>query len=83
DMTQLVDRYPQLLGIGIDETTALVVTKSRARVVGKGRVCFYDRRLPVMPGQLDHVALPAGSEFDLVARQVTVDTRGAARGDGD
>lgn len=75
DMTRLVNRYPQLLGIGIDETTAIIVQKQRAEVVGRGRVCFYDRRLPVVPGELDHIALPAGSAYDLVKREVLVDRR--------
>ena len=74
DMTQLVNKYPQILGIGIDETTAIVVRKSRAKVVGRGRVYFYDRNLPVYPDRSDYVALPAGSEYDLVERQVIRDT---------
>lgn len=68
DMTQLVDKYPQLLGIGIDEATAIIVTKSTARVVGRGKVHFYDRRVPVVPEQDDFIALSAGQCFDLVER---------------
>ncbi|MCR9291679.1 MAG: cyanophycinase [bacterium] len=70
DMTQLVDRYPQLLGIGIDETTALVVEKSLARVVGQGQVYFYDRNLPVCQDRPDYIALQAGQIFDLAERKV-------------
>ncbi len=74
DMTELVDRYPQLLGIGIDEATAIIVRKSQADVVGRGRVHFYNRKLPVYPGQPDFVALPAGSTYDLAKREVLNDT---------
>ena len=74
DMTGLVKRYPQLLGIGIDESTAIVVQKSTARVVGRGKVHFYDRNQPVSPGEPDYVALTAGSEYDLVKRKVLKDT---------
>lgn len=70
DMTTLVDRHPQLLGIGIDETTAIEVSGSLARVSGAGKVFFYDRRQPVMPGQADYLALPAGKTFDLVQRAI-------------
>lgn len=42
DMSLLVKTYPQLLGIGIDEGTAIVVKQSVAEVVGKGNVAFYD-----------------------------------------
>ena len=75
DMTQLVDTYPQLLGIGIDEATALIVRGSTAQVVGRGQVFFYDRRLPVYPDQPDFLALPAGSSYDLARRVVVEDSR--------
>ncbi len=74
DMTQLVNRYPQMLGIGLDEATAIIVQKSSAKVVGRGRVFFYDRNLPVYPNKPDYVALPAGSEYDLAKRKVVKDT---------
>lgn len=70
DMTSLVDRYPQLLGIGIDEATAIVVRKSNATVVGRGKVHFYDREKPVYPDQSDYTALEAGQRYDLEARAV-------------
>jgi len=70
DMTQLVNRYPQLLGIGIDEATAIIVSKSRAEVVGKGKVHFYDRNQPVVPGKDDFVAVSDDQVYDLVQRKV-------------
>ena len=73
DMTQLMEHHPQLLGIGIDETTAIVVKKSEARVVGKGKVHFYDRRKPVYPDKPDYVALAKGSTYDLKARKILWD----------
>ena len=72
-MTQLVDRYPQLLGIGLDEATAIVVEKSKAKVIGRGKVHFYDRNVPVIPGTDDFIALKAGSTFDLAKRVVVKD----------
>ncbi|XZE32699.1 cyanophycinase [Pirellulaceae bacterium SH501] len=68
DMTQLVNRYPQLLGIGIDETTAIIVSGSKATVTGKGKVYFYDRRQAVYPDRPDYIALTEGQSFDLVKR---------------
>ncbi len=70
DMTQLVNRYPQLLGIGLDEATAIIVQKSKAEVVGRGKVHFYDRNQPVIPGTDDFLALEDGSYFDLATRKV-------------
>lgn len=70
DMTKLVKRYPQLLGIGIDESTALVVQKSRAEIIGRGKVYFYDRNEPVIPGDDDYLAVGDGEAFDLAKRRV-------------
>ena len=70
DMTQLVDKYPQMLGIGIDETTAIVVRKSRAEVVGAGKVYFYNRNIAVEEGKPDYTAVAAGGVYDLLKREV-------------
>lgn len=68
DMTQLMERYPQLLGIGLDEATAIVVQKSVAEVTGRGQAHFYNRRLPVYPDRPDYLSLSAGSRYDLAER---------------
>lgn len=73
DMTQLVNRYPQLLGIGLDERTAIVVQKSIAEVVGDGKVHFYDRRKPVWPDRADYDAYESGTIYDLSLRKVVED----------
>ncbi len=69
DMTSLVNRYPQLLGIGIDEGTALVVKKGIGQVKGDGSVHFYDRRRPVVEGEKDYLTIEAGQAFNLVERK--------------
>lgn len=46
DMSSLIQTYPQLLGIGIDESTALIVQGHLAEVVGAGRVSFYNAQSP-------------------------------------
>lgn len=68
DMTGLMKRYPQYLGIGIDETTAIVVTGSTAEVIGKSRVAFFDYlKKPV--ADKDYLELAAGEKYDLKARK--------------
>jgi cyanophycinase len=64
-MLDVVRRYPDLLGIGIDEGTALIVTRDRAEIAGRGRVAFYNS---ADRGDLDYYFLDAGSTFDLAAR---------------
>lgn len=81
DMTQLINRYPQLLGIGLDEATAIIVQKSKAEVVGQGNAFFYDSDQPASADQRDqpdYVSLPAGSIYDLATRTVLVDTTEAS-----
>ena len=70
DMTSLVNRYPQLLGIGIDEGTALVVTGQQGAVEGKGQVHFYDRGKPVVKDKPDYESVADTGSYDLVARKI-------------
>jgi cyanophycinase len=70
DMTKLMKSYPQFLGIGLDEGTALVVKGHKAVVMGRGKVHLYDRCKPVEPLKPDHESFPAGSEYDLRERRV-------------
>lgn len=46
--------HPDLVGVGIDERTALVVEQGRGEVVGEGQVMFFDARAAKVE--------PAGSE---------------------
>ena len=70
EMTSLMKIYPQYLGIGLDEATAIVVKGSTADVIGKGRVYFYDANRKVEKGQPDFEALSAGGRYDLNERKV-------------
>jgi cyanophycinase len=70
DMTALMKAYPQLLGVGLDEATALVVTGHEAAVLGKGTAHFYDAGRPAEEGKPDYEAVKAGGRYDLKARKV-------------
>ncbi|HEY1065838.1 MAG TPA: cyanophycinase, partial [Pirellulales bacterium] len=69
DLNRLIEQYPQYLGIGIDETTAIVVHGSRAEVVGDFTVNFFDAR----NGELQRTSLSAGAVYDLVERREVVE----------
>jgi cyanophycinase len=71
DMTSLMEAYPQLLGIGIDEATAIVVAGSVAEVTGRGQVFFYDYSKGKPKGDTDYTALKSGDKYDLAKRQKT------------
>ncbi|MBI1831687.1 MAG: cyanophycinase [Planctomycetes bacterium] len=70
EMTQLMKVYPQYLGIGIDEATAIVVQGSTAEVLGKGKVHFYDAKRKFEKGNPDYEAISAGGGYELKERKI-------------
>ena len=71
DMTALMKVYPQYLGIGLDEATAIVVERQIATVMGRGQVHIYDHRQQTdASAEKDYQSLSAGTRFDLVERRV-------------
>jgi cyanophycinase len=70
DMTALVKTYPQILGIGIDESTALIVRGHVAEIMGKGEAHFYDRNKPVEKDKPDYESVKVGRRYDLKERKV-------------
>src|SRR5579859_2954892 len=61
DMVAVVEAHPQLLGIGIDESTAVIVQGDRFEVVGPSKVAIYEHGKP-------YYFLSAGDRFDLKTR---------------
>lgn len=72
DMTALVNTYPELLGIGLDEASSIVVQGKIATAFSRDgrKVHIYDRRKPVIPGEKDYILLSHGQRFDLQERKV-------------
>ncbi|QDU95961.1 cyanophycinase [Lignipirellula cremea] len=68
DMVSLVTRYPQLLGIGIDESTALIVQGEVGEVAGSGGVYFYDTAKKA-DGELQPDKVTDGQFYSLTARK--------------
>jgi cyanophycinase len=69
DLRALVGKLPQLLGLGIDEGTALEVRGSLATVLGTGKVAVFDARRD--RSSLAAQWLAAGDTFDLAAGVLT------------
>jgi len=69
DMTGLMKQYPQLLGIGIDEGTGIVVKGTTAEVIGKSKVGFYDPKTSTQPGEKDYLEVLSGGKYDLKNRK--------------
>ena len=64
DLRAVVKRFPQLLGIGLDETTGILVRKSKAQVLGKNAVFFLD------PASESESRVVEGQIYDLEKREV-------------
>ena len=69
DMTALMQKHPQFLGIGLDEATAIVVKGAAAEVLGRGKAHFYDTKKVRIPEGPDYDAYEAGSKYDLLTRK--------------
>jgi cyanophycinase len=74
DMLAVIERHPHLLGIGIDEGTAVIVQGDRAEVVGRSAVAFYNA---VDRDTLPYYFLHAGGVFDLGQRRTVAGRPGA------
>ena len=61
DMADVIKVHPDLLGIGIDESTAIVVHGSGFTVLGKSKVAITEGGRP-------HYFLESGDRFDLTTR---------------
>lgn len=70
DLIEVVEAHPELLGIGIDENTALVVQGDQAEVIGASYVLVYDNRSTVGRGGKFYFLAP-GDRFDLATREAT------------
>jgi cyanophycinase len=69
DLSRVVAAHPQILGIGLDEATAIVVRGQVAEVLGKNQVHFFNRAKPVVEAEPDYESFAAGSKYDLVERR--------------
>jgi len=75
DMLEIMSEFPDLLGIGIDEDTAIVVQGDRFDVIGQGYVAIYDNQRHIPPAGAFYFLAP-GDRFDLKAREATRPARG-------
>jgi cyanophycinase len=68
DLPTVLARHPRLLGIGIDEGTAIIVRRDTAEVIGASRVFVYGGRDPPDSSHVPWRSLRSGERYDLAAR---------------
>lgn len=68
DLIAVIEAHPELLGIGIDENTAIVVRGDEFEVMGASYVLIYDNRSTVGDGGRFYF-IPPGGHFNLATRE--------------
>lgn len=68
DLQQVIAAHPTLLGLGLDEGTAIVVQGDRAEVMGPGMLYVHNGR-EALPADTPYVTLRAGESLDLRQRR--------------
>jgi cyanophycinase len=71
DMTELKKAHPQLVGIGIDESTAMIVRGTMMEVVGKNTVSIYDRSAEAQQSGPEYEVIKAGQKYDFKQHRTT------------
>ena len=75
DLIEVIRAKPELLGIGIDENTAIVVQGDRFEVVGQSYAVIYDANATLDSGGLFYFLAP-GDRYDMATRQAFRPSRG-------
>lgn len=69
DLQGVIARFPQVLGVGVDEGTCAVVSGSVLEVLGRSKVAIVDARLHTGKGPIPPHWVQAGERWDLVRGQ--------------
>lgn len=69
DMIEVIEAHPHLLGIGLDEDTAIVVSGDKLEVIGSSYVAIYDGNRLIEPGGRFYLLAP-GDRYSLASREI-------------
>lgn len=79
DMAQLKKTYPELIGVGVDESTAMIVRGSTLEVVGQHNVTIFDRKVSSADVSPEYSVLKSGDRYDFRQhRRMSTETADAA-----
>ena len=70
DLIEVIRARPDLLGIGLDENTAIIVKGDSFEVIGQSYAAIYDHQRMLDSGGLFYFLAP-GDTYDLATRQFT------------
>jgi cyanophycinase len=70
DIIPVIKKYPNLLGIGLSEATAIVVTGDRFEVIGKWKVAIHDNTRLYQPWEKPYYVLSTGDVYNMKTRKI-------------
>ena len=70
DLIPVIQKYPDLLGIGLSEGTAIVVNGDRFEVWGKWKVAVHDNTRQYQPWEKPYFVLSAGDVYNMKTRTI-------------
>lgn len=70
DLIPVIQKMPELLGIGLSEGTAIVVTGDRFEVAGKWKVAIHDNTRLYQPWEKPYFVLSAGDVYNMKTRKI-------------
>ncbi len=70
DIIPVIQKKPELLGIGLSEGTAIIVTGDAFEVMGKWKVAVHDNSRLYQPWEKPYFVLSPGDKYDMKARKV-------------
>ncbi|HEY2013667.1 MAG TPA: cyanophycinase [Bryobacteraceae bacterium] len=70
DIIPVIKKYPDLLGIGLSEGTAIVVTGDQFEVIGKWKVAIHDNTRPYQPWEKPYYILSPGDVYNMKTRKI-------------
>ena len=70
DLIPVMQKMPELLGVGLSEGTAIVVTGDRFEVMGKWKVAIHDNTRLYQPWEKPYFVLSAGDVYNMKTRTI-------------
>ena len=70
DLIPVIQKMPELLGIGLSEGTAIVVTGDRLEVAGRWKAAIHDNTRLYQPWEKPYFVLSAGDVYNMKTRKI-------------
>jgi cyanophycinase len=70
DLIPVIQKYPKMLGIGLSEGTAIIVTADTFEVMGKWKVAVHDNTRLYQPWEKPYFVLATGDVYNMKTRKI-------------